>query len=387
MTLAETYALSCGVQIDKPFIDCEFYPLWFSKYIVVHNSTGMPSKTYDFYQDVIDEIKPILDEQGVTIIQIGLSDDTLLHGCEDFRGKTSLRQTAYLIKNSMLLLSGDTFSAHMAGAMDIPLVALYGITRIENCRPYWGNPKKQILLSADYSVRKPTYSPQETPKRINEIKIENVIDSVLKLLKLPRLKLKTYHVGKNYPESIVEIILNEPPVEVKNSSLNIRLDKNNDNFNPQFLFKLLIDNHCNMIIDRPFDFKPYMQLKDKIIGVSYDVSNGCDFEHVEELKSMGLKVLLETNKEEELNDLRFRFLDLTVDLIPKVEKIDLPKDCLVKTRKTILCGMRRFISIAHYEKNLDMTENSSILDEDNFWKDKDYYYFYGKPNRRNKRKR
>ena len=97
---------------------------------------------------------------------------------------------------------------------------------------------------------------------------------------------------------------------------------------------------------------------------------------------MGIKVLLETNKKEDLNDLRFKFLDLTVDLIPPVEKIEVPNDSLVKTRKTILCGTRRFISIAHYEKNLDMTQNSSILDEDNFWKDKDYYYFYGKPKRK-----
>ena len=276
MTLAETYALSCGVQIEKPFIDCEFYPLWFDKYIIVHNSTGMPSKTYDFYQDVIDEIKPILDKQDITIIQIGLSNDTLLYGCEDFRGKTTLRQTAYLIQNSKLLLSGDTFSAHTAGAMNIPLVALYGITRVENCRPYWGTPKKQILLSADYSKRKPTYSPQETPKRINEIKIEDVIDSVLKLLKLPRIKLETYHIGKFYPESIVELILNEPPVEIKNGDINIRLDKNNSGFNPQFLFKTLVDSNCNMIIDKPFDFSPYMQFKNKIIGVSYDTSNGCD---------------------------------------------------------------------------------------------------------------
>ena len=60
MHLVEQYALSCGVKIDKPQVETSFFPLPFDKYIILHASSGMPSKNYDYFEDVIETIYPHL---------------------------------------------------------------------------------------------------------------------------------------------------------------------------------------------------------------------------------------------------------------------------------------------------------------------------------------
>ena len=50
MHLVEQYALSCGVKIDKPFIETSYFPIVPKKYITLHASSRIQSKTYDYYK-------------------------------------------------------------------------------------------------------------------------------------------------------------------------------------------------------------------------------------------------------------------------------------------------------------------------------------------------
>ena len=75
MHLLERYALSCSVKIDKPAIEEQFYPLTQDRFIVLHASSGMQSKNYDYYNEVVDLIKPYLDRENIKILQIGSEDD------------------------------------------------------------------------------------------------------------------------------------------------------------------------------------------------------------------------------------------------------------------------------------------------------------------------
>ena len=78
--------------------------------------------------------------------------------------------------------------------------------------------------------------------------------------------------------------------------------------------------------------------------------------------------------------MRFKFFDLTVNLTEIHSKIELDdfSSVRIKTRKILMCGARRFISLEHYDKNLDIDENDGILDTETFWKEKEHYYFYGR---------
>jgi len=56
MHLLETYALTTGSKIKKPFILKKYFPLPFERYVTIQNSSGMPGKCYDYFQEVIDFI-------------------------------------------------------------------------------------------------------------------------------------------------------------------------------------------------------------------------------------------------------------------------------------------------------------------------------------------
>ena len=61
MHLLEQYALSCGLKIGKPFLYDHFYPLPNSnKYITIQKEAKFPSRTYKYWQSVIDLLYPIL---------------------------------------------------------------------------------------------------------------------------------------------------------------------------------------------------------------------------------------------------------------------------------------------------------------------------------------
>ena len=170
MHLIEQYALSCGVKIDQPHIETSFFPVASNKYITVHASSGMASKNYDYYNDVIELILPYLKQENIDIIQIGERDDAKLNHCEHLNGSTTIRQTSYIIENSELHFGNDSFSAHVASGFNKKIVCLYSILYKECCKPYWGDPENQILLETDRKGLKPSFSNQELPKTVNFIK-------------------------------------------------------------------------------------------------------------------------------------------------------------------------------------------------------------------------
>ena len=71
MHLIETYALNCGLKIDKPSIYEKYCPIPFDNYISFQPCSKYSSKSYDFWQEVISQIVPKLQEKDIHIIQIG----------------------------------------------------------------------------------------------------------------------------------------------------------------------------------------------------------------------------------------------------------------------------------------------------------------------------
>ena len=144
MHLIEQYALSCGAKIDKPSIEESFYPIQFNKYITLHASSGMGAKNYDYFNDVMKMLYPYLAKNGINVVQIGGKDDPSINLTHGLQGKTSLKQTFYIIKKGILHFGNDSFSCHVASGYDKPLVSLYSVLYKECCGPYWGSKEKQV---------------------------------------------------------------------------------------------------------------------------------------------------------------------------------------------------------------------------------------------------
>ena len=142
MHLLNRYALSCGVKIDKPFILEHFYPITLDKYVVFQTSGKGNSRQYDYWSKVFSLIKEYTNEYK--IVHVGLPTDQTVLNCDlDLRGKTSIKQLAYIIKNSSLYLGVDSFSAHLAGYYNKKIVSLYSYCYAQNCAPIWGEEKNK----------------------------------------------------------------------------------------------------------------------------------------------------------------------------------------------------------------------------------------------------
>jgi len=63
----------------------------------------------------------------------------------DLTGKTSLKQLAYIIKQSRAFVGGDTGPMHLAAALATPVVAMYGPTDIVRNGPYGSGHKTLVV--------------------------------------------------------------------------------------------------------------------------------------------------------------------------------------------------------------------------------------------------
>jgi len=204
MHLLEKYSLNCGVnpnKLEKPYIFTSYYPVSSKKYIVIHPSSGMPSKNYSYYQEIIDFIHEATTKAKYEIIQIGDAKDASLSKCTNLQGKTNIHQTCFLLKGASLFIGNDSFSTHVTSSYGNPLVSLYSTIQPEVAGPYWTN-GKQFTIMAPLNGKKPKYSLEDPEKIIDKIMPEEIILNIQKALPdldLKKIKkLKSIYFGKNY---------------------------------------------------------------------------------------------------------------------------------------------------------------------------------------------
>jgi ADP-heptose:LPS heptosyltransferase len=96
---------------------------------VAIQSTGLAApfamQNREWYPERFQELCAEL-RSDVRVVQVGSSSDTKLEGAIDLRGKTSLRQTAAVLANSLVFIGLVGFTMHLARAVDCRSVILYG---------------------------------------------------------------------------------------------------------------------------------------------------------------------------------------------------------------------------------------------------------------------
>jgi hypothetical protein len=96
--------------------------------IVLHSSgrsahSAMRNKEWypDRLQQVVNRLRG-----DYTFVQLGSTQDPVVDGCVDLRGRTSIRESAAIIANSTLFLGQVGFLMHLTRAVDRPAVIIYG---------------------------------------------------------------------------------------------------------------------------------------------------------------------------------------------------------------------------------------------------------------------
>lgn len=399
MRLLDTYATNTGSTIDVPYIYTKYFPLPTEKYITLQAQTPYDSRNYEYWQEVIDIINPILIKNNIKIVHTGLKDEKKYNGVIDILGQTNINQFAYLIQNTLLHFGSDSFGVHLASHYDKPIVALYSISNPSVAGPHFGDSKKHILIKGyeNLGTKKPSYSQVEDPKSINTIKPEEIAKSILNLLNIKNEAIyETVFIGNRYGQTLLECIPSVilPQNIFPNAPLNIRfdyIDKITENDYICTLNNLNIRN-CVIITDKPLEVEKLAQLKNKITNLFYDITfNDINFDFINKIKFLGIKIDFVFNKgknkdENFLNNKKLQLVDYQ-EIINLIEHQEKAKELIIsskayKSKKILFANNKTYLSKAAFIEdkpvstltfqNINEINNIDLLIEE----DGDFCLFY-----------
>jgi ADP-heptose:LPS heptosyltransferase len=375
MKLAEIYANYCGVKIgDAHVFPSLFYPTP-ENYITMHNSSGMDSKNYSYYNEVIELLAPALKEHGLEIIQIGDANDPPLFRALNFNGATTLRQSAHVVNNARLHIGNDSIWAHYAGGCKTPFVSLYGPTLSKVCGPYHAD-VPHSLLESDRKGERATHHAVDIDWPIN---------------------IETKFIGQEYTTPLVELVPDHVMPAVSNLRLlNVRMDY----FFQEEVLAANASIHPSVAIftNRPITVDLLKFYHEKTQGIYYilDPENDeaiVDPEWVKELHSLGLKYTLVTycKDPDMLAKLRLDFFDckpiLNQEKISK-KHLEIPDtvghSSMFKTTRNLVSQGKLFPSKSHWLNGDKPTKNKDeayqiggfYLKQDEFWENANHYNIF-----------
>ena len=355
----------------KPNLSFNFLPLPFEKYITILNDGLIPSNTYDYFDDVVDDISGPLANNNIRIVQILQKQDQKRIKSTYHLAPTNLAQLNYVVKNSLLHVSSDAYSTELCGTVGANSLSLAGNRYKGNFYPFF-NPSAKMLSNCLY--KKPTFNAIETPKSINGIKTEKVSKAILESLNLTMpTPYKTIFVGSKYPDIEIDYV----PNFILNSSLfskfvvNVRLDKEFNLANVQTCFRPL---RLNLVTDQKIPAQFLYAIKNNVETLTYILRAQTPKDIADSCLDVGIEPQFLCFNKSKIDEIRFRFLDFKVRLIEHDQpKLEIPRDAILKSSKIILSNNEKYLSYAHLEKGEKIGIINRIIDNKKFWEDQDYY--------------
>ncbi len=411
-SLVETYALQCGVKIGKPYITKHFFPLPFAheKTILFHTGGGnnnFPAKIYDYFDDVVKLITPIVNKHGYKIVQIGGEGEPYVGSdALNLCGRTTIHQTAFLIQNCALFVGNDSMNAHVAGAFGKPMVVPYGPTDIKNHGPFWRNAEKTILLESHrFGNKHPSYASNEKEKTINLIPIETVANSILKLLSLPIIERQSIFVGEIFKSQILELVPTTliDPNFMPNGGINVRMDFHHDE---QMLDRILETRKCAIFLSKPVDLDVFRRNLNNVSAIKVKITDDITPEYAKSIIKLGVKTAFGSDSDDEkwLKSKRLMFMDKNIliekqksftyeDFLKKSEKylnkkldesFKIEEYCYKSTKFTIdKSGIYTSKAAYLHKKSINnFSENELVIGDlssaKEFWNEIEHFYIYKK---------
>lgn len=341
----EEYAKCCGVTIGTPIIKEHFFPLIHEKYITLDVDFEDESSFYNHWDIVLHILKPFLEKENIKIIQITKKEGNKLALADDLIKNVSYKNLFYIIKNSLAHLGLNNLPSHIASSYDKKNVTLFGDCYIETCKPYWSTNGTATNLSPDFSKEKPTFSESVTSKRINEIKPEVIVSSLLKLLKIKHnIQYDTVYYGSSYTQEHNEVIPSEEPLQIRSKNkIHVRLDKNHQ---PNFLHHFFSSGvQFRLTISKPIPSN--FLIKNNIKKLHY-ISDEFDSAFIKDLKKSGIEYSLYCTSKKKIKRQRLKFFydeiqpyikkDIVKFAKKQIGKVDFDKILFSSNRKIYYKG-------------------------------------------------
>jgi len=381
-------SLSTGSKISKPYIYTQFFPLPFDKYITFHSDNVGTAKNYDYIQDVINILLPVLNKENIKIVQLGAATDRQFSNCVSLRGNTSVNQTAYIIQNSMLHFGVDGFSTHIAASFDIPLVSLFSNNFVGCDKPYFGSPEKQVLITSydRTESKKPSFANDEMPKSINLIKPEEIAAAVFKLLKINfEIPFETVFTGKKYSNMMIQESYPNHRRSLFKDDLLVEIRADKGQFNEEDMFYQLAQYKKSiLVLDKPINLNVVRQFRPHVQMIAFKITEIDYRPFLSELEALGCKLMLISDlPTETINSLKIKYYDIGMIqpfnnvLDDKINELKKDADNLYyRSCKITASKDKLFSSQAGEESDLPMQNLDSyqkVIDLPVFWKELDFY--------------
>lgn len=386
MHILDSYALNCGLKINKPFIYEKYSPISHDKYIVLDILDKADAKTYFYWQEVLFLIEEYLKEKSIKIIQLADKNETPLADTV-FMQDLSINQKAFIIKNSLLYLGVDSACMHIASSYDKPIVAIYSNSNPKNTGPFFNFKSKVSIIESP--KLKPSFADVENPKTVNQIKPEEIAKAILNQLDIPhKISRKTLYTGNGFHASVAEMVPDNL-VDVRSLNIpyiNIRMDYY---FNEQILEEQLKLFKCAILTDKPINLNIYKKYGSNILKTYFIINKSTDFKYLETLYNSNVDFQMVSFEDQEIvNKFKIHTLDYGIIAeVPRSKDIaiinDLKKYKNLKFRsnKLVLARGKAYPSFYHYKKDISYFNNNLeikdfIYDDDDFANDLEYYSIF-----------
>jgi len=366
--LAEEYAKSCGVKIGKPVLKPHYFPVLHDQYITIHNDKKVQAKEYNMWSDVLSLLKPKL--KNIKVIQIGAFGEETIEGVDFHIPTQSLKQSAYIIENSLAHVGIDSVPVHIASALDKPVVGIYAHTYANTCSPLWNNKSKSVTIESHRDGKKPSFSLEENPKTINFIKPEQIAQSVLDVLEInEKIKHKTLFIGKNYTSNFVEVIPTSPS-NVRAPLIDVRMDYAHNEKN---LKHIIQNNNVEVTISKPISTN-FLKCG-KINKIIYK-ADSFDSEFLREIKKSSIPHVIVCTSKENLAKQRADNFDFLINHLDIQEVIKNNKKSIGEidiNKIKIKSGKKIVVENTIYESIFDLNARKNL---DQFYIDLDFFRVY-----------
>ena len=374
----ESFALSVGSKIEKPFIDKNYYPILDEKFICVSQESISNSKNYSNFNDVMFHIKPFLEDRGINILELGSPDSDSIFYTKNYK-HTSRLQANFIINKSLLYFGNFNYYANIASALNKPVVLPSNKDIESSFKPYWSTEKNCKVLMAETDLM-PSRHDDENPKTINLIHPELIAKSILDLLNIENDldTIETIFIGDNYHSPTLDLIPSNFQLEnFKNQkNVNVRLDKKYD---INFLVKCKSIKSLSITTDQDIPREVLSHLKDNIDNITFYIDKNTTIETINNMQSIGKPVFLSCKNKEDLKSIQLKFIDHPVVLDQKLSKKDLKvknlDNLIFLSKKNIISEGKAYNSFLSLSEGRNV---SKVLNKKVFWEDLKYCRVYKK---------
>lgn len=343
MHLAESLSLASSSYLTKERLYEKYVPIGAEKFISFHNAF------YNHYKEVINLIKPILDEKNIQIIQLGGKN---YDGIMSIASIKDYCHSAYVIRNSLLHFGEYSILFDICNTVGTKSVILNSIADESFICPFFKNPN-QVVINSLQENSLPTYDPKASSSLLNKIKPEVIAQNILSQLGIQFSKpYETLYVGDFYKEN--EFELNIYPIrnyEYNLEEINSPIIRMDYCYDLDFLEKHLSKKSCRIRTDREIPENILQKYKSKILGIDLEIKSLKNFSSfIKNIKKNKIDILLFSFlNEEESNDIKMMYIDIEginfQNLVAKVPDFDfLADDIYFKCNELLVYKDKFFIS-------------------------------------------